>query len=195
MAKETSEDVWEETTGASGASSTCSVIASDTETKYRAIVANNQTVAESVASGDIVGACGLYVITNSATVTCGYPTVSMSINAPEVCLGDQGVYTMTVSNPLSVDLTNVVWKFAWPPAIHGDEIINVSTGSRSAPAYEWTTWDRCYRNHDFTKLLQYQVGLQLVLAVAKMYLQQINGGTIYGEITSPSKDEKEIGKF
>src|SRR5574344_2063870 len=192
--KETSEDVWEEITGASGASSTCSVIASDTETKYRAIVANNQTVAESVASGGIVGACGLYVITNSATVTCGYPTVSMSINEQEVCLGDQGIYTMTVSNPLSVDLTNVVWKFAWPHAIHGAEIINISTGSCSAPAYEWTI---PFLGAGTTETMTYEAtaissGLAVSSAVAKLYLQQINGGTIYGEITSPSKDEKEI---
>ncbi|NCC99710.1 MAG: hypothetical protein EOL95_08450, partial [Bacteroidia bacterium] len=192
--KEVSEDVWEEIIGASGASSTCSVIASDTETKYRAIVANSQIVAEDVASGGIVGACGLYVITNSGTVTCGYPTVSMSVNSPEVCLGDQGIYTMTVSNPLSVDLTNVVWKLAWPPAIHGAEIINMSTGSCSAPAYEWTI---PFFGAGTTETMTYEAtaitsGLAVSSAVAKLYLQQINGGTMYGEVTTPSKDEKEI---
>ena len=114
-----------------------SVVSSTTATLYRLIVANTKSAAELAAGNVEQGPCGLYAITNSVGVTCKQIEITITPTDDEICTGDPGEFTVTVTNPFSYDLTDLVVKYEWPSTLSVNRQYTNSHGTVVMPSYQW----------------------------------------------------------
>lgn len=111
------------------------------KTYYRAIVASNKSDADAIYGGHDPSACGMYAITNIATldVTINNLELTSAITDDDICVDgvDATTLTLTVKNPRLVDVTDVEVKLENIT----DLIITKKSGTESYSSGKWSVGD------------------------------------------------------
>lgn len=79
------------------------------DTYYRAIVASNEDDAQAILEGHDPSACGMYAITNVATINTSNLNITQNLSDGNLCADgvDKNTLTLIVSNPLDVEVSGV----------------------------------------------------------------------------------------
>lgn len=104
-------------------------------TEYRVIVAPDKDAALDVAANRTADKiCGMFAITNTATVTT--KPISVTLSQPvSICLGDKGKFVIKVSNPLSKDISEVKLRIVPPTSLSEDAKVSSASIYNN---YVWT---------------------------------------------------------
>ena len=116
---------------------TINVEVSSTPTLYRTVVANDSAAADAGAANIDKGLCGLYAITNTVAVKCKQIEITITPTDDEICTGDRGELTVTVTNPFSYDITDLVVMCEFPAGLSLDRQHTNSHGTVVMPSYQW----------------------------------------------------------